>query len=601
MKNLVEIRTSKIYLDADSRTAIIDYYHKTVNEARELFIWDNSIHKIVITDDIIKEVNEQAQNWGLPLPYPESVKRFVASKILWDKNLGSPKAYIFINIYGFLHKDLSSWDVIIWQILMIYAERIIPTEIKSFINDGKHQSLNDWVKVAAAEWCKTAFTQKRLLELKKPKTQLTNHKKFLIAFERKFNRILFKYNSDYADYETKTQDFWNAYWSGLNGLIISIITNYTEDESLLICDGDKYKGPIYDIVQEVYNLKDSFEKGVFDFRRVKNAIKEFSDTCAVQLIEGSKTTEFRLKKNPKDYFNDKLVDTEPRIVCYMDILGFGALIDEYENNYESTILSDIHESFATARKAIFDYELPFGDEYRQYIKHQTFSDNICVSIPYFDNEQDFTTNFILLMNYIRGFQASMMSKGIFIRGGLSLGSFYSDDNIIFSKGLIKAYYLESKQAVYPRVVIGPEIVQKLMLYNRDLVSDIGTVIILDWENTAFLNPFDLTEYLMRQVRSLIDNPNLENQADEEPIIKTLRNIVGDQYYQLKHYLDDYRSIEKKEIEKISEIIRQNIEKNQGNHHILSKYLWLYDFIKWNNKDDSSNLKFKTLTDYLKHK
>jgi len=54
-----------------------------------------------------------------------------------------------------------------------------------------------------------------------------------------------------------------------------------------------------------------------------------------------------------------------------------------------------------------------------------------------------------------------MTKGFFLRGGISTGSYFADDNMIFSKGLVNAYQLESKKAIYPRVIIDKNIVVRI--------------------------------------------------------------------------------------------------------------------------------------------
>lgn len=51
--------------------------------------------------------------------------------------------------------------------------------------------------------------------------------------------------------------------------------------------------------------------------------------------------------------------------------------------------------------------------------------------------------------------------GLFIRGGISLGDIYVRNNMIFGPALIQAYDLESKYAVYPRILIDPKIFSSL--------------------------------------------------------------------------------------------------------------------------------------------
>lgn len=47
----------------------------------------------------------------------------------------------------------------------------------------------------------------------------------------------------------------------------------------------------------------------------------------------------------------------------------------------------------------------------------------------------------------------MALQGFFIRGGLSVGTLFVDDNCVYGEALIDAYELESKVAVNPIVIL----------------------------------------------------------------------------------------------------------------------------------------------------
>src|SRR5207247_7421355 len=52
-------------------------------------------------------------------------------------------------------------------------------------------------------------------------------------------------------------------------------------------------------------------------------------------------------------------------------------------------------------------------------------------------------------------QARCAVKGIFLRGGISRGTFFFEHDILLSPPLVTAYRLESKLAVYPVILIDP--------------------------------------------------------------------------------------------------------------------------------------------------
>lgn len=47
----------------------------------------------------------------------------------------------------------------------------------------------------------------------------------------------------------------------------------------------------------------------------------------------------------------------------------------------------------------------------------------------------------------------MICKGILFRGAVVIGDLYNDKIIIFGPAMLEAYELESKKAIYPRIII----------------------------------------------------------------------------------------------------------------------------------------------------
>src|SRR5690606_39194186 len=106
-----------------------------------------------------------------------------------------------------------------------------------------------------------------------------------------------------------------------------------------------------------------------------------------------------------------------------------------------------------------------------------------------------------------------MSKGFYLRGHVTVGSHYSDDNMIFSGGLVEAYSNESL-TVYPAISINPKVVEKLKLqseYGEWLPSFEKMVIRHHFgavKNKIILNPFftlDSFKTLNHQLNKLLKN------------------------------------------------------------------------------------------------
>jgi hypothetical protein len=58
-------------------------------------------------------------------------------------------------------------------------------------------------------------------------------------------------------------------------------------------------------------------------------------------------------------------------------------------------------------------------------------------------------------------QVSLTSDGLFARGAITFGLFYADSEFVHGPALNEAYLLESRQAVYPRVILDDMAMQAL--------------------------------------------------------------------------------------------------------------------------------------------
>jgi hypothetical protein len=62
---------------------------------------------------------------------------------------------------------------------------------------------------------------------------------------------------------------------------------------------------------------------------------------------------------------------------------------------------------------------------------------------------------------------TLLMHNIYVRGGVSLGFHFENENTIFSKGLLNAHSIETKRALYPRIVVDNELINKIKLLIRD--------------------------------------------------------------------------------------------------------------------------------------
>ena len=171
-------------------------------------------------------------------------------------------------------------------------------------------------------------------------------------------------------------------------------------------------------------------------------------------------------------------------IGYFDILGYKDLMQSLGENSFLQIINDLVLEVVKAlnKKIKFIAEdLRFG--------YRIFSDNILIYCPlpnnkteieylskFNDNIYKSSFNFVnyeiiylsLLMEQIICLQKSFIEKyGIFIRGGITRGTLFCDDNFIYGQGLIEAYNLENHIAKHPRIIISNKIVDLIEKYSEE--------------------------------------------------------------------------------------------------------------------------------------
>jgi len=598
MKELIDIRLKFIDpITSELTSSVEKIFINLIEKAKELEIWDDSIIKIVVTDNLGEEVYLQAKNWAIKTEITRAKEYSVISKVLFNHNLETPEHVLFVDFKILLNDKFSLAEILFNQIFTVSAKSLFPREILNIQFTPQPRTLDTYIIVSAIEWVKTYYTSKTIRQIFENPNPPMNHKLFLTAFKRSLKRDLFNYNTDRLSPDENLDIFWNNYNGIFHNLFLRISENETENDDLLIKE-DGCKDLIYGVIEEIKKISTELvESGKFEITNLKEQIKKFSSFFEVHLEdETEENFRIRLTKNPKGYFKD-LIDTEPRIICFLDILGFSEFVNRYDDDITSTFLQDIQESFALAREHLLENRNMYNKEAVEHLEYQTFSDNVCISIPYFDNENDFLSYFNILSIYVRGLQLIMMSKGFFMRGGISIGSYYADNNIIFSKGLINAYKLESEKAIYPRILVDKVIIEKILNYRESQIDYFGLkqAIIFDWENQAFLNPIGLIDSSIHQFNSILNEVEQNGDDHFSYLLNSLTKTIGKLSTDL---LETVSAGEKETLNLIKGYINQYLIENQKNERVYSKYLWLGELLKWLENEGTERLKFYYLSEHF---
>ena len=252
---------------------------------------------------------------------------------------------------------------------------------------------------------------------------------------------------------------------------------------------------------------------------------------------------------------------QKRIVAFIDILGFKTKIDD--GLLSETAARKLH----TALKRILQIKLDNEDlssvlEMKSHgVEITTFSDSAVVSYP----AADIDGLFFLLLDLVH-LQLELASYDVLLRGGITIGDLYHDGSIVYGPAMNEAYLLESKKAVYPRVIadvpnINDFIKEQVKLGKADHydVRDTLNLLKQDSDGKYFVD-------MLRQDRELSD------EGDEYfQWLKNLRTVIVEG-------LNRYASPQMNWNEKLHRILNRKSNKAaKQNRDIFIKYEWLKEY------------------------
>ena len=140
---------------------------------------------------------------------------------------------------------------------------------------------------------------------------------------------------------------------------------------------------------------------------------------------------------------------EERIVGYIDILGYQNLISTTGLGLAMALINKI-KGVPRLLQPVPGFDI---SEFDILIKF--FSDTITVSMPFKKDAAFFA------LSVLAGIQVKLALERLFVRGAVSSGFHYEDDNVIVSPTLIKAYSLTNSISVYPRIIVDPDFLEML--------------------------------------------------------------------------------------------------------------------------------------------
>jgi len=170
------------------------------------------------------------------------------------------------------------------------------------------------------------------------------------------------------------------------------------------------------------------------------------------------TTKGRSKKE-----KSTVTGYENRIVAFIDLLGFKEIIMDTvvgKNMDNTENIGKVHELLLAMRRS-----LDIDEGYNEFIKSKQvtqFSDSVVISFLHDEESAVFWTLF-----EIQCLIVEIVSKGFLCRGGLTSGKLIHTNKLLFGPAFIDAYLMESKKAIFPRIIVDPEVIETAINYRHE--------------------------------------------------------------------------------------------------------------------------------------
>jgi hypothetical protein len=141
------------------------------------------------------------------------------------------------------------------------------------------------------------------------------------------------------------------------------------------------------------------------------------------------------------------------LVSFFDLLGFSKMVEDRPPNEIASNVRRFHDTARIPREISEAFEA----------KSFQFSDSLVRMMP-IDSRTNRKFPVGLLFHEINAIvlaSIELANCGIPVRGGLTIGPAYFSGSTMFGPAMLRAYHLESRVAVYPRVVIDPVVIETL--------------------------------------------------------------------------------------------------------------------------------------------
>ena len=197
------------------------------------------------------------------------------------------------------------------------------------------------------------------------------------------------------------------------------------------------------------------------------------------------------------------------------------------------------------------FKKQFNEIRKVSLKHKRFSDCILAFVPFQTDKYH--------LNAVNGIRAIITSCGAMLLLSLSDGKAFRagievglgtelENGEVYGPALFKAYNLESKIAQYPRIVIGPELINYLInlskknpqMPNQDPIGIELCKITADKCLEMIIKDFDgynIVDYLGDEIKKIYSHPSVNYKISYEEIFERASKFVEEEYQKRKKMKD----------------------------------------------------------------
>jgi hypothetical protein len=136
-------------------------------------------------------------------------------------------------------------------------------------------------------------------------------------------------------------------------------------------------------------------------------------------------------------------DYEDRLVAFIDVLGFSDIVDKTATDVRK--LRHLTAALTSLYNRIWEWE---ADGSFSSFAFTQFSDSIVIS-----SLADSSDSFEMLLQLLMGVMELVDDYDILVRGGIARGQLIHDRTMVVGPAMVEAYHLESKKAIYSRIII----------------------------------------------------------------------------------------------------------------------------------------------------